>query len=428
MPRTWTSFGLIFSTIIGGSPFLAAPVWAEDPAKELRVVDRQPLSLCVYYPQKKGRYASSTDMLKFVSVAASNTTDLEPRSLTDAEITECAALTTPVKCFVERIDATQRARRAAAAAGDDDDRSRRDLLLVVAARPSDDGDEELVSAALIDVGTAIDLIDKMSNRAPDEVEAKIIERALLARPEPAKVGTSEDASQFIIRLFERDFRDALEKTKHWQPYGMVDIKTNVGPLSVTVNDTIQAGVTAPAGITRLKGVRLGNNKIGLSGNDDVRPWEQTVEVKSNEITLVTPVFEAAPNSLIPVSNLAVELFGGALFAVGTAFLVHGILADPAGKEVCFSNAGACLTDPLWTRFGYANDADEVDLQRSPNGGGPAIAPLGYSMMGAGLVMGLGTLLFGDDENLPWIQVVAGLALGVTAYTVSEALDNKSNFP
>lgn len=405
---------------------LSSRAWAEDPAKELRVVDRQPLSLCVYYPQKKGRYASSTDMLKFVSVASSNTTDLEPSSLTDAEITECAALTTPVKCFVERIDATRRA-RSAATPGEEAARSRRDLLLVVAARPSEDGDEELVSAALIDVGTAIDLIDKMSNRAPDEVEAKIIERALLARPEPAKVGSSEDASQFIVRLFERDFREALEKTNHWQPYGMVDIKTNVGPLSVTINDTIPAGVTAPSGITRLKGVRIGPTKIGLSGNDDVRPWEQTVEVKSKEITLVTPVFEAAPNSLIPVTNLAVELFGGALFAVGTAFLIHGILADPAGTEVCFSNSGACLTDPLWIRFGYASDPNGVQLQQSPNGGGPAIAPLGYSMMGAGLVMGLGTLLFGDDENLPWIQVVAGLALGVTAYTVSEVLDNKSNF-
>lgn len=406
---------------------MAGPTWAEEPAKELRVVDRQPLSLCVYYPQKKGRYASSTDMLKFVSVAASNTTDLEPSSLTDAEITECAALTTPVKCFVERIDATRRARSAAATSSEEAGRARRDLLLVVAARPSEDGDEELVSAALIDVGTAIDLIDKMSNRAPDEVEAKIIERALLARPEPAKVGSSEDASQFILRLFERDFREALEKTNHWQPYGTVDIKANVGPLSVTINDTIQAGVTAPSGITRLKGVRLGPTKIGLSGNEDVRPWEQTVDVKSKEITLVTPVFEAAPNSLIPVSNLAVELFGGALFAVGTAFLIHGILADPAGTEVCFSNSNACLVDPLWIRFGYPSSADEVDLQRSPNGGGPAIVPLGYSMMGAGLVMGLGTLLFGDDENLPWLQVVAGLALGAAAYTVSEILDNKSNF-
>lgn len=391
------------------------------------MVDRQPLSLCVYYPQKKGRYASSTDMLKFVGVAASNTTDLEPRSLTDAEITECAALTTPVKCFVERIDATRRARTGAVPAADDPNRSRRDLLLVVAARPSDDGDEELVSAALIDVGTAIDLIDKMSNRAPDEVEAKIIERALLARPEPAKVGTSEDASQFMIRLFEKDFREALEKTNHWQPYGTVDIKTNVGPLSVTINDTIPAGVTAAEGITRLKGVRRGPAKIGLSGNDDVRPWEQIVEVKPEEITLVTPVFEAAPNSLIPVSNLAVELVGGTLFAVGTAFLIYGIVANPPGTEVCFSNAGTCLTDPLWTRFGYPSDANDVELQQSPNGGGPAIAPLGYSMMGAGLVMGLGTLLFGDDESLPWVQVVAGLALGVTAYTVSEALDNKSNF-
>lgn len=418
------------AVVIGGSPLAAGRAWAEEPAKELRAVDRQPLALCVYYPQKKGRYVSSTDILKFVGSAAGTTTDLEPVSLTDAEVSECAALTTPVKCFVERIDATRRARAANLPPSADAATTKRgDLLLVVAARPSTEGDDELVSAALIDVGVAIELADNMSNRSPDEVEAKILERALLARPEPAKVASSDDAQQFMVRLFEKDFRAPLEKTNHWQPYGTVDIRSNVGPMSVIINDTIQAGVTAPKGITRVRGVRLGMTKVGLGGNDDVLPWEQVVEVKPNEIALLEPTFVPAPSGLASATNVAVELVGAGTFALGTGFVIYSLIAsgNVAGKEICFSGTGGCRDDPVWTRFGVKTSGADIAIDQSPNGSGPPIAPLGLGLMGGGLVMGLGTLLFGEVDSFPWIQVAAGVVLGFATYFTLAALDNKGNF-
>jgi hypothetical protein len=427
--------GLLFLGILGGSLGWAAESRADDPAKEVKVVDRRPLSLCVYYPQKRGRNVSSTDMLKYVSDAAAQTTDLEPVSLTDAEISECAALTTPVKCFVERIDALQRARKANApqAEGGTEVKDPDRLLLLIAARPTE-GDDELVSAALINVTKAVQIIDDSGSRPSDEIESRIIERAILARPDPRKVSSTEDARMFMNQVFEKDFRSALEATGDWMPYGTVDIKSSVGELSITLDDSLQAGLTAPKGITRLKGVRAGTRKLSLGGNDQVKGWDERIEVKANETLLVEPQFAAAPNDFIAGANLGVEIAGGALFAAGTGILIwffanYGVAVTPDFDvtEICLAvNAESCTTSNYWARFS-PRSADNYEIKASPNGSGPAIVPLAYSLMSAGLIMGLGTYLFKDERQLPWIQVVAGLVVGVAAYGLSEAFDGHSNF-
>ena len=48
-------------------------------------------------------------------------------------------------------------------------------------------------------------------------------------------------------------------------------------------------------------------------------------------------------------------------------------------------------------------------------------PFGYSLISTGAIVALGVWLFGGDQDVPWIQIVAGLAAGALIYGVSAAL-------
>ena len=50
-----------------------------------------------------------------------------------------------------------------------------------------------------------------------------------------------------------------------------------------------------------------------------------------------------------------------------------------------------------------------------------LGPLGYGLAGTGIVWALGAKLFGE-ELAPWVTMVVGGALGVSAYAISVALD------
>lgn len=57
-------------------------------------------------------------------------------------------------------------------------------------------------------------------------------------------------------------------------------------------------------------------------------------------------------------------------------------------------------------------------------GGLLVLPLGYSLIGAGATWALGSSLVGEDD-VPWMPLVLGVAVGVASYALSAAL-NGSN--
>jgi hypothetical protein len=62
--------------------------------------------------------------------------------------------------------------------------------------------------------------------------------------------------------------------------------------------------------------------------------------------------------------------------------------------------------------------DDLDV----TGSGPALVPLGYSMVLAGSVWALGPQLF-EQEGVPWLSLAVGLAGGLAAYGISELVES-----
>jgi hypothetical protein len=56
--------------------------------------------------------------------------------------------------------------------------------------------------------------------------------------------------------------------------------------------------------------------------------------------------------------------------------------------------------------------------------GVAFVPLGISLAAAGLTWALATWLWGQEDQVPWIELAAGLAAGTLAYGTGVVLDDR----
>ena len=55
-------------------------------------------------------------------------------------------------------------------------------------------------------------------------------------------------------------------------------------------------------------------------------------------------------------------------------------------------------------------------------GGIALAPLGYSMAGAGATWALTTAIVNEDDTMPWIEIASGAVVFLASFLISTALD------
>ena len=62
---------------------------------------------------------------------------------------------------------------------------------------------------------------------------------------------------------------------------------------------------------------------------------------------------------------------------------------------------------------------------SPNGSGPPIAALGYSLLAMGATWSLGAILFDSDQRMPWYELAAGIAIFGASMLLSYALDGQN---
>jgi len=101
--------------------------------------------------------------------------------------------------------------------------------------------------------------------------------------------------------------------------------------------------------------------------------------------------------------------GAGLAAAGTAVLTYSLLhsEDP---QLLPCPGGECAgVGRTFSTFGGGES-------------GILIAPLGYSLIGAGAAFSLGTLLYGEEWEMPWIQIAAGVLVGGASYAISAALN------
>jgi hypothetical protein len=276
-----------------------------------------------------------------------------------------------------------------------------------------EGAPDRVTAVLVDTDRALALLHdtKREGRWEERVEAAVSEQAVVAAPPRREVADADAAGDLVERLVTEDLRAVLEQQGRWEPWGSIAIEIEAEePLEIAVDDRT-VGTTIP-GTNELMRVSAGEHRIRLR-HPSYADAELAVKVERGaravlEPELVRTVHE--PTVLRPItawSGLVVALSG----AVIATFAI--VRQNQEVKTACF-DASACSHDGFAT-FSYSSGASDPKNVNPP---GVLMAPLGYSLVAAGAAWSLGTVLFGDDSDVPWIQWIAGLALGAAAYGIS----------
>ncbi len=280
------------------------------------------------------------------------------------------------------------------------------------------GAPDRVSAVLVNTDLALEAWHEASRRDPEWVEVaegKVAAAAVLVGPIRGEIGAAAETESYLRKLVEAHLRPVWEDAGYWRPYGQVRLlDPPVGTDIVLDGETV--GVAA--GETLLERVAPGIRFLELR-HPNYLPVTHTIEVTRGETFEVSGKLTAQPAAgaenvrrTLLWGGLAVAVAGGALAGWAASRqdsdLVSGCFATPNGS---------CQAGNYFLSFGYDRDATDP-AQVNPNG--VLIAPLGYSLAATGAVWSLGAL-FSEEGKIPWIPLIAGLAVGGLSYGLSAAL-------
>ncbi len=292
------------------------------------------------------------------------------------------------------------------------------FLIVVAIYPRPGGVERL-TAMLIATNSALHDFHEARRREGwrEEVENRIFGNAVRAAPGTIQTSDPKQVEAFFAAAFGGAFRSMLESGGYWEPHGAVRIAAAAN-LVVELDGKV-VGTTGVEPLT-LTGLMPGERRLRVTdptGSD--LPLETAVLVERKKTKTVEVALEARPNDSARTLRAATLWSGVGVAAVGVALTAWGALAPRGAQHVRTCRGEGCEAD----NAGFATACElSSDLPHTCDGGGVLAAPLGYSMLAVGGVWAAGTLAFGDDDDLPWIQLVAGAAVGALSYGLSAALN------
>jgi hypothetical protein len=284
------------------------------------------------------------------------------------------------------------------------------LLLIISAVKAKNGDR--VSATLVDADVAREEMRKSSpgrtGRSDREaLETLVSERATLVRPQWAEVKDARGLETFLDALMREHLEAVLRARDAWVPHAKLRLLRLPAGTAITI-DGAHIGF-AEAEETQIIGIKPGKRAIALEhpGHDPLSLEVELLRGQETELSLVLAEHRE------DVSGLRTALLwtGVGASAIGTAVAAYGA-AHAGGSRV------VCLTD---------DPAGSQCAGRSEfySAGGVALAPLGYSILSAGAVWSLGALLFGDDHQVPWLELILGTGIGLAVYTTSILLDGET---
>ncbi|MCB9654197.1 MAG: hypothetical protein H6729_08735 [Deltaproteobacteria bacterium] len=304
------------------------------------------------------------------------------------------------------------------------------LLSNVALGPS--GDQLSMTLVDMDEALAIYLAAQRRARAPlddsrsaradydweVEADAAISERAIVSGPRTKRLTDAREVSAFLDQVFREDLRPAFLRTGHWTPYGQIEIQLATRGYEILL-DGVTVGATA-AGTTRIEHVTAGRRVLGLR-RADVLPYEQTLEIARNETVVLTPVMTNRAPDWRAERNVVIY-GGGAVALAGGVLLAIALSRSGADTTLYCVTGERCHDTQLFQRATFSNDGSPT-FGSSAKGRGPMLAPLGYSLVLTGATWSVGSLL-SDEEAPPWLELGAGVLVGVLAYSVSAILESK----
>lgn len=412
---------------LAGVALLSASTAAAAEPQTIDIHPRVPLVLVVATPTGQVANISKSEIIRIVSDLTKRHTDFFPGELDEIVVEECkgrlACLALKARRDYNRdawmrSDGSPEPFSAFLEAARDGEPKAQYMLMVSNVAIADRPDR--ISMTIVDLHLALRTFHGAERRAgwEDDVEATIGEEAVLVPSIRAEVRDAQEAETFLATTFSRELQPKLEERGHWEPYGDVEIETNADAPSFRVDgDSIGTGTRH----TKLAGVRPGTHAIEVEAPGFL-PAEVEVTVTKGAVAPLRVELGIAPNNTVGIVR-AITLWGGvAVAAAGAAVLIYGLASGGGAETSCFRGSD-CEASRAFRTFGY--DASAAGTLEPVNPPGVLVVPLGYSLAGAGATFALGTWLIGGEEDVPWIQWIAGVAVGALAYGLSVALDGST---
>jgi hypothetical protein len=372
----------------------------------INLQERVPLTLVVSTPTGQVADISKSELIRIASDLVKRHTDFFPQDLDELVVEECKGRLT---CLALKSREGEEGSE-----GLEDSK----YLLLISNVSIPDGADRL-SMVLLDVENALqihrDAVRKVGWQ--DEVEATVSEEAVIAPPIRSEVRDAQEAETFLATAFTRELARGLEDAGHWEPYGDIEIEcAHEG--AVIKLDGNGLGSTAK-GVTQLSRARPGPRTLEVE-QAGYAPFSTVVEVSRGATARVSVDLVALPSNTTGIVRQAVAWSGVAVGAVGVALSIFGAVKKGNAETGCFS---PCDTGSQFITFGY--DPAEVGSTSNINPPGVAILPLGVALAGTGLTWSLGSWLFADDGDIPWIQLLVGAAVGGATYAIMVLADGST---
>lgn len=347
--------------------------------------ERAPLAVIVTAPTGNTGVISSSELIAAIGEVLERRTDLVARVAAPELVEECGG---SIGCLAIRArDEVKDAK----------------LLFVLSVLPAEGADS--AAALLIDL------------RAEAEV-------APLAR---RKLAEKADAARFIDALCTTTFKPALEAGGHYEPYAEIELTHAIDRATLRIDGEPRG--TLPAGTSTLR-LRSGTRALSVEA-DGYTSWSTTLVLDRGARAKATTHLSVWTKERSAPMRTGLLWAGAGLAVTGAAVAIFAAAKNDGGVDtVCLYGAGGdraklCGEGARFITPAYDPEA-AIDRRAPLNPGGIMLAPLGWAIASAGLTWSLAVLLRDDESGAPpWIELLAGAALGAAVYGVSALADGEA---
>jgi hypothetical protein len=402
---------------------------------EIALAERKPLAFLLITPTGQVGSTASTEIIRVLSELVDRHTNLHLREFDPQSVSECKGL---LGCFVTKVRPDYDRQSMMLGSGgfapysEHLDRLKREKkeypqLLLVLSNLTVPGQPDRLTVVVVDTDRALELSQGVSHDADGwerDLEARINENALLARPKWEQLKSEEEVRRYLDRVFNEDLRRAFLTTENWEPYGSIEVDLARSDVSIELDGTTVG--TTRSGVTRLVSVTPGRRAMKLS-NPLLKPYGTEVTVERGKIARLTPVLEIAPQQGASTLRTVLLWSGVGVAVVGASITGYAIANTSDVSTYCVMSApnGACMETKSFKTSSYNANAAPTFFPSMVNPSGVLMAPLGYSLFAAGAVWSLSMLLFDRESEVPWLELIIGAVVGGASYAVSAALNPKT---
>jgi hypothetical protein len=395
--------------------------------------ERQPLAFLLGTPTGQIANIRSSEIIRAVTNLLREHTNFSPELTDSTHLTSCKGR---LGCLVEAVRGDYHYESMLMANGEKIpfEQHLRSLTrekvsypqyLIVMSNITLEGAADRISVVLVDTDLALEVLHNArrdQSNWREDAEARISETAVRFGPNRTEVRTADEANALLDRLFTKELSLVFQASANWEPYGEIVIHTDSDGHAIVLDGTI-VGTTAGTE-TRITHVTQGPRALELQ-HPKYETFSTSVEVVRGKSVEVRATLERSQSSGSSIARSSLFWGGIGAAAIGTTLLVLAIAQQDGGvRNYCFSSSVGCEAKSSFVTSGY-DPGLAADLNPEVNPSGLLMAPLGYSLMLGGGTWTAGTMLFGSEDDFPWIPLVAGVVVGGLSYGLSAALNSPS---